>query len=83
MIMTITDQKKEFNNHIDNLVAKCPGGKTKAELFHEFMANEMFNCYVDENYFYDFTLAFEEFLYFTYRMDPANFKYFSIDRFFM
>ena len=81
--MTITDQKKEFNNHIDNLVSKCPGDKTKAELFHEFIANEMFNCVVDENYFYDFTLAFEEFLYFAYRMNPVNFKYFSVDRFFM
>ena len=82
MIVTIADQKKEFNTYIDNLVAKCPGDKTKAELFHEFMANEMFNCSVDENYFYEFTLAFEEFLYFTYRMDTANFKYFDLNRFY-
>ena len=81
MIMTIADQKKEFNNHIAKLVALCPG-KTQAELFHEFMANEMFNCFVDENYFYEFTLAFEEFLYFTYRMDTADFKYFDLDRFY-
>ena len=82
MIVTNKELNKEFNAHIDNLVAKCPGGKTKVELFHEFMANEMFNCSVDENYFYEFTLAFEEFLYFTYRMDIANFKYFDLDRFY-
>jgi len=80
MIVTNKELNKEFNAHIDSLVAKCPGDKTKVELFHEFMANEMFNCSVDENYFYEFTLAFEEFLYFTYRMDPANFKYFDLDR---
>jgi hypothetical protein len=82
MIVTNKELNKEFNAHIDNLVAKCPGDKTKAELFHEFMANEMFNCSVDENYFYEFTLAFEEFLYFTYRMDTVNFKYFDLDRFY-
>ena len=82
MIATIKDQKKEFNNHIAELVALCPD-KTQAELFHEFMANEMFNCSIDENYFYEFTFAFEEFLYFNYRMDPVNSKYFSVDRFFM
>ena len=31
---------------------------------------------------YEFTLAFEEFLYFTYRMDTVNFKYFDLDRFY-
>jgi hypothetical protein len=46
------------------------------------MAGEMFNCYVDENYFYEFTLAFEEFLYFNYRVNPENFKYFDLDRFY-
>lgn len=81
MIVTIKDQKKEFNDHIAKLVALCPG-KTQAELFHEFMADEMFNCLVDENYFYEFTLAFEEFLYFTYRMNPTNFKYFDSNRFY-
>ena len=82
MIKTIANQKKEFNTHIDNLVSKCPGDKTKVELFHEFMANEMFNCSVDENYFYEFTFAFEEFLYFNYRINPENFKYFDLDRFY-
>lgn len=81
MIVTIKDQKKEFNNHIAELVALCPG-KTQAELFHEFMANEMFNCSIDENYFYEFTFAFEEFLYFNYRVNPENFKYFNLDRFY-
>lgn len=81
MIMTIADQKKEFNTHIAELVALCPG-KTQIELFHEFMANEIFNCYVDENYFYEFTLAFEAFLYFNYRIDAKNFKYFDSDRFY-
>ena len=81
MIVTIKDQKKEFNNHIADLVELCPG-KTQAELFHEFMANEMFNCSVDENYFYEFTMAFEEFLYFNYRIDTKNFKYFDLDRFY-
>ena len=81
MIVTIKDQKKEFNNHIAELVALCPG-KTQVELFHEFMANEMFNCSVDENYFYEFTMAFEEFLYFNYRIDTKNFKYFDLNRFY-
>ena len=81
MIVTIKDQKKEFNNHIAELVALCPG-KTQAELFHEFIANEMFNCSVDENYFYEFTFAFEEFLYFNYRVNPKNFKCFDLDRFY-
>lgn len=83
MIVSMNDQKKEFNNHIAALVRLCPG-KNQIELFHEFMANEMFNCAAnDENYFYEFTLAFEEFLYFNYRIDPVNFKYFNLDRFFM
>lgn len=81
MITTITNQKKEFNNHIAALVTLCPG-KTQAELFHEFMADEIFDCFVDENYFYEFTLAFEEFLYFNYRVNPENFKYFDLDRFY-
>ncbi len=81
MIVTNKELNKEFNAHIDNLVAKCPG-KTQAELFHEFMADEIFNCSVDENYFYEFTLAFEEFLYFTYRVNPEDFKYFDLDRFY-
>jgi len=81
MIVTIKNQKNEFNNHITKLVALCPG-KTQAELFHEFMANEMFNCSVDENYFYEFTFAFEEFLYFNYHVKPENFKYFDMDRFY-
>ena len=81
MIVTIKDQKKEFNNHIVKLVALCPG-KTQAELFHEFMTNKMFNCSIDENYFYEFTMAFEEFLYFNYRIDTKNFKYFDLDRFY-
>ena len=81
MIATIKDQKKEFNNHITELVSLCPG-KTQAELFHEFMANEMFNCSIDENYFYEFTMAFEEFLYFNYRIDTKNFKYFNLERFY-
>ena len=81
MIVSINDQKKEFNNHIAALVRLCPG-KTQAELFHEFMANEMFNCSVDENYFYEFTFAFEEFLYFNYRVNPENFKYFDLNRFY-
>ena len=42
----------------------------------------MFNCSVDENYFYEFTFAFEEFLYFNYRINPKNFKYFDSDRFY-
>lgn len=82
MIVTIKDQKKEFNNHIADLVALCPG-KTQVELFHEFMANEMFNSLPDdETYFYTFTMAFEEFLYFNYRIDTKNFKYFDLDRFY-
>ena len=81
MITTIKDQKKEFNNHIVKLVALCPG-KTQAELFHEFMAETLFNSMIDENYFYDFTLAFEEFLYFNYHVNPENFKYFNLDRFY-
>lgn len=81
MIVAIKDQKKEFNNHIAELVALCPG-KTQVELFHEFMANEMFNCSIDENYFYEFTMAFEEFLYFNYRIDAKNFKYFNLERFY-
>ena len=81
MIVSIEKQKKDFNSHINALTKLCPG-KTQAELFHEFMANEMFNCYVDENYFYEFTFAFEEFLYFNYRINPKNFKYFDSDRFY-
>lgn len=79
MIVTINEQKKDFNNHIATLVTLCPG-KTQADLFHEFMANTMFNCMIDENYFYEFTLAFEEFLYFNYHVDTKNFKYFNLDR---
>lgn len=79
MIVSIKEQKKDFNSHIDTLVELCPG-KNKAELFHEFIANEMFNSTVDENYFYEFTFAFEEFLYFNYHIEEKNFKYFSLEQ---
>ena len=81
MIVSIEKQKKDFNSHINALTRLCPG-KTQAELFHEFMANEMFNCCVDENYFYEFTFAFEEFLYFNYHIDEKNFKFFNQERMF-
>lgn len=80
MIATNKELNNEFNSHIEKLVKECPGDKTTIELFHEFMADEMFNCIIDENYFYEFTLAFEQFLYFTYHINPKNFKYFNLDR---
>jgi len=81
MLITIKDQKKEFNNHIDKLVAQCPG-KTKIELFNEFFAENGFNNKYNENYFYDFTLAFEAFLYFKYNV-YKHLKYFDIERFYI
>lgn len=81
MIVSIKDQKREFNSHIDALTALCPG-KNKAELLKEFLESFDIVSTEEENYFYAFTLAFESFLYFTYHVEQENFKYFDLDRFY-
>lgn len=79
MIVSIKEQKKNFNSHIDKLVNLCPG-RNKAELLKEFMESFNIVSTEEENYFYAFTLAFEDFLYFNYHIDQSNFKYFNLDR---
>ena len=82
MIVSISDQKKEYNRHIRELAALVPG-KSKEALLVEFYNQCPIDPGVDEsNYFHAMTWAFEAFLYFSYGVDEKNFKYFSTVRFF-
>ena len=74
MIVSIQQQRKDFNDHIKFLCNLAdPNDK---ELMFRFVREGNFTNKIEENYFYDFTRAFEAYLYIVYDVDASNFRYY-------